>query len=269
MYEQSVRATALSPFGETTAFLVTATIASSGRFAAGFFEPVGEHGFGVMGGPLVGQHLVETRIVVVQAEQQLAQVGPRLDPVTLGPGKDREQNGRPRPGLPASQEQPILAADRLMPERSFTDVVVDRQSTVRRVTTECLPLVLGVRHGLGQHALGKRTTFQLSQVGFDTIEHGLRLVLTKRGACCLGPRARSLFDVVQLPDPLQDLVDVAGRTVNGVEELAPRMRPTGHFADRVVRSQIDVVVAAVGVGVKITLRTLARSSPVRRGRDSP
>jgi hypothetical protein len=35
--------------------------------AAGFFKPVGKHGFGVIGGPLVGQHLVETRIVAVQA----------------------------------------------------------------------------------------------------------------------------------------------------------------------------------------------------------
>jgi hypothetical protein len=49
---------------------VTAATAPSGRFAAGFLEPVGEHGFGVIGGPLVGQHVVETWIVVVQAEQQ-------------------------------------------------------------------------------------------------------------------------------------------------------------------------------------------------------
>ena len=64
---------------------------------------------------------------------------------------------------------------------------------------------------------------------------------------------RSLLNVVQLPDPLQNLVDFAGRTVDGLEELAPRMRPAGDFADRVVRSQKDVVVAAIGVGVQITL----------------
>ena len=97
---------------------VTAARALCGRFAAGFFEPIGEHGFGVIGGPLVGQHLVETRIVVVQAQQQLAQVGPRFDAVTLGAGEDREQDGRPRPGLLAAQEQPVLSPDRLVTERS-------------------------------------------------------------------------------------------------------------------------------------------------------
>ena len=78
---------------------VTAARVPCGRFAAGFFEPISEHGFGMIGCPLVGQHLVETWIVVVQAEQQLAQVGPRLDAVTLGAGEDREQD-RP-PAVPA------------------------------------------------------------------------------------------------------------------------------------------------------------------------
>ena len=63
---------------------VAAARALCGRFAAGFFEPVGEHGFGVIGSPLVGQHLVETRIVAVQSQEQLTQVGPGLDTVTLG-----------------------------------------------------------------------------------------------------------------------------------------------------------------------------------------
>ena len=37
------------------------------------------------------------------------------------------------------------------------------------------------------------------------------------------------------------------------KNLRRAVRPTGDFADRVVRPQIDLVVAAVGVGVKITL----------------
>ena len=72
----------------------------------------------------------------MQAQEQFAQVGPGLDTVTLGPGQDREENGRSRPRLAASQKQPILSAYCLMPERSFADVVVDRQSTVHRVSTD-------------------------------------------------------------------------------------------------------------------------------------
>ncbi len=108
---------------------MTTTRAACGRFAAGFFEPIGEHGFGVIGRPLIGQHLVETRVVVVQAEQQLTQIGPRFDAVALGTGEDREQDGRSRPGLRAAQEQPVLAPDRLVTQRSLADIVVDRYPT--------------------------------------------------------------------------------------------------------------------------------------------
>ena len=118
----------------------------------------------MIGCPAIGQHLIETRIVVVQAQEEFTQVGPRLDPMTLGAGEDREQDGRARPGLLAAQEQPILPANRLVPERSFTDVVVDRQPTVLGVATERLPLILGVRDGLAERTLGQRPTSQLGQV---------------------------------------------------------------------------------------------------------
>ena len=96
--------------GRARCACVSAACAPCDGFAAGFFEPIGEHGFGVIGRPLVGQHVVETRIVVMQAEQQFAEVGPRLDPTSLGAGEDREQDVRPRPGLLAAQEQPVFAA---------------------------------------------------------------------------------------------------------------------------------------------------------------
>jgi hypothetical protein len=44
----------------------------------------------VIGRPFVGQHVFETRIIVMEAEQQFAEVGPRLDSVPLGAGEDRE-----------------------------------------------------------------------------------------------------------------------------------------------------------------------------------
>ena len=223
----------------------------------------------MIGRPLVGQHLIETRIVVVQAQQQFTQVGPRFDPVTLGAGEDREQDGRARPGLLAAQEQPVFSPDRLVTERSFADVVVDRQPTVLGVATECSPLIAGVPDRLAQRALGQRPFLQLRQVRLDPIEHRFcfgRTDLTPRvGRQLAGP----LLDVVQLPDPLQDLVRIPRRTVPRIEELAARMRPTGNFADRVVRPQIDVVVAAVGVGMEVTLESCAGTWPVRRGRDSP
>ena len=48
---------------------------------------------------------------------------------------------------------------------------------------------------------------------------------------------------------------ITRRAVPRVEELAPRMRPAGNFADRVVRPQIDMVVAAVGIGMEVTFES--------------
>lgn len=80
--------------GSTACLRVTAATTSSCRFATRFFESIVEHGFGVLDCPLVREHLIETWIVVVQAQQQLAQVSPRFNTMTLGAGEDREQDGR-------------------------------------------------------------------------------------------------------------------------------------------------------------------------------
>ena len=58
--------------------------------------------------PSIRKHLIEPRIVVVEAQQQFAQVGPRFDAMALGTGEDREQDGRAGPGLPAAQKHPIF-----------------------------------------------------------------------------------------------------------------------------------------------------------------
>src|SRR5882757_4043872 len=110
--------------GPATCSRVTAATTPSGRFATRFFEPVVEHGLGVMHCPLVGEHLIETWIFVVQAQQQLTQVGPRFNTMALGTGEDREQDGRAGPGLLTAQEQPVFSPDRLMTQRSFADIIV-------------------------------------------------------------------------------------------------------------------------------------------------
>ena len=39
---------------------MTSATAPSGGFAAGFCEPVGEHGLGVLGSPVVWHHVIES-----------------------------------------------------------------------------------------------------------------------------------------------------------------------------------------------------------------
>ena len=97
-------------------------------FGSGFVEPMGKDGLGMRRGPAVGQHLFQTRVVRMQAEEKFAYIAPRLDPMTLRTGEDRTQHGRPRTRCFAAQEEPILSANGLVPKRSFAHVVVDGQT---------------------------------------------------------------------------------------------------------------------------------------------
>ena len=50
---------------------------------------MGENGLGMRRGPAVGQHLVQSRIVRVQAEEEFTYVAPWLDPMAFCTGQDR------------------------------------------------------------------------------------------------------------------------------------------------------------------------------------
>src|SRR5882672_1811524 len=145
--------------------------------------------------------------------------------MALGAGEDREQDGRAGSGMLAAQEQPVFSPDRLVTQRPFTDVVVDRQPTILRVTTECLPLIAGVPDRLRERALGQRPSLQLREACINKSEHWFCLAHTKLTPRVDRHQAGLILDVVQLPNPLQDLVRIPWRAVPRVEELAPRMRP--------------------------------------------
>ena len=102
----------------------------AGGFGSGFVQSMGEDRLGVGRGPAVGKHLFQTRVIGMEAKQELTDVAPRLDPMTLGVGEDRVQHGRPRACCLASQKEPILPADGLVAKRSLAHVIVDRQATI-------------------------------------------------------------------------------------------------------------------------------------------
>ena len=70
------------------AAMSTAGSGTSGP-GSGFVEPMGEDGLGMCRSPAVRQHLIQARIVRMQAEEKVAYVTPGLDPMTLGTGQDR------------------------------------------------------------------------------------------------------------------------------------------------------------------------------------
>ena len=129
--------------------------------------------------------------------------------MTLGTGEDREQDGRAWAGLPAAQKHPIFSANRLMTQRPFADIIINRQSTILGVAAKCLPLVAGVPDGLRECTLGQRPLLELRDARADAIEHRFGFTNTDLTARIGRQVAGSLFDVVQLPDPFQDLVCIA------------------------------------------------------------
>ncbi len=59
-------------------------------------------------GPAVRQHLLQTHVICMEAEQKIADVSPRLDTMTLGPHQDRVQHGGSWPRRFPTQEEPIF-----------------------------------------------------------------------------------------------------------------------------------------------------------------
>jgi hypothetical protein len=70
--------------------------ASTNGFVSRFLKPITEDRVGMRLGPTIGQHLFQTRIIRVHAQQKFADVSPRLDPMTLCAGKNRVQHSCPR-----------------------------------------------------------------------------------------------------------------------------------------------------------------------------
>jgi len=102
------------------------SIAFAGGLLARFFRAMVQDHLGILCRPAVREHLVELRIVGMETQEDFTEVGPGLDPVTLGSGENGEQNGGAWTGLLAAKEQPVLSANGLMPQCSFAHVVVDR-----------------------------------------------------------------------------------------------------------------------------------------------
>ena len=112
----------------------TAAVAFVGGFGARFFEAVSQNGFGMCGRPAIGKHLFELAILGVEPHQKFSNIRPRFNPMSFCTGQDRVQYCRPWSGIFTPQEQPVLTPDRLVAQRPFAHVVVDRQPSVRRVT---------------------------------------------------------------------------------------------------------------------------------------
>ena len=73
----------------------------------------------MLDGPTIGKQVFESLVVGVQSHEKFSDVCPGLNAMTLCAGQDRVQDCRPWTRILAADKQPILAADRLVTQRSF------------------------------------------------------------------------------------------------------------------------------------------------------
>ena len=99
------------------------TLKGAGGSGSGFFQPVGENRLGMCCGPAAGQHLLQTRVVCIEAEQKVAHVDPGFDPVTLRTCEDGVQHG----GSPTATRAGLYrVADRVASHNLFLDNSLSR-----------------------------------------------------------------------------------------------------------------------------------------------
>jgi hypothetical protein len=169
---RAVRGMRLSDAGSAG---VGAAISATGSGASGpgseFIKPVAENGFGMCCRPAIGQHFLQMWILRMQAEKKFAHIGPRFNAMALRTGQDRAEYSRPRPGIFTAQEEPVLSADGLVPQRPLAQVVVDGQAAVVRVATQGFPLISGVGDRLCQTALGQHGPGQPGEEDADLVQH--------------------------------------------------------------------------------------------------
>jgi len=139
------------------------SVAFRGGFGARFVETVGQDRLRVLRRPTIRKHVFQPRVLRMETQQQVPDVGPRFQPMAFRTGQDRVQDRRSRSRLGASYEEPVLPADGLMTERSFRGVVVDGQATVRGIAPQGGPLIARIGDGFAQRALGKRRPRQLAR----------------------------------------------------------------------------------------------------------
>ena len=130
---------------------------------------------------------------------------------------------------PHNLEVSIIPTYGLEPQCLLRDIVVDRQPPVVHVPPQRRPLVPGRGHRFAQRRLGQAPIRQVIQLLLAPIEDRHRLPLPQRLALIRREVARTILDVVELLDPLQDLVGLARGIGPRLEELPARVRPAGHF----------------------------------------
>ncbi len=185
-----------------------------------------QHVLGMVRCPPVWKQSFQIRLACAQVEQDVPNIRPRFQAMTLGSRQNGEQHRRPWSRLGTSQELPVLPSNGLESHRPLRDIVIDRQPAVAHVLPQRSPLVPSVGHRFSQGRLGQGSARQVIQIALDPIQHRHRLQLAQ--CLTLGGREiqRPVFDIVKLLNPLEDLIGLARRILPRVIELPTRVRPT-------------------------------------------
>ena len=188
--------------------------------------------------------------------QDVAQIGPRLDPHVLAAREERDEGGVPESPVVTAHEHPVLPSDSLSSQLPLASIVVQPQARVVEETAERLALVALVRDRLADGAL--REHFERGGIRplEEPLEHGARPLATL-------PRpvlpllalhlAHLPIDPVELSDEAQRHQRSLLVRRQGIEETPPRMTPASdlgaplfHEQEVVDRCRVSLDIALVG-----------------------
>jgi hypothetical protein len=107
MNMSSRRNSAATSLGRRAALPAPVTFGIS--LLARLLDAMRQDGLRVRGRPTIRKQRFEFHIIASQLDENIPDVRPWFEVVSLGSGKDRVQNGRPRASVLAAQKLPILA----------------------------------------------------------------------------------------------------------------------------------------------------------------
>lgn len=143
----------------------------------------------------------------------------------------------------------VLAADRDRADRAFGDVAVDLGVTVIEEAGQRRPALAAIGERLGHRRLGRQAAQRIVDGDTQVLDQRPAMVLPVSAAGSGRLPTYLGFAGVELCDPLEQ-VGGERRRAGGVvlEDLAPKMRPAGDFADPA--AVIELVLSGIAIGLQ-------------------
>src|ERR1039457_2569854 len=208
------------------------------------------------GGQVPGQQFSDVlNGMVGDLTEHRAQVEFWIEAVELGRADQRIDGGGPFAARVGAGEEIVFPAQGHTAQRPFGRVIVDLQQSIIDVTRERTPTRERVADGGSRFAFRRELAQRLFHPTSQVFEQGPGTRLADLAPDIDGLAANLFFNRIESADAVERFgCDRRRMRFMNLVELAPGVRPTGHFVDRA--AVVKVMKARVGVGLQSALEVL-------------